>query len=120
MDEVERVLEKEVDPRVHLMSDEWKAFVAVGQSFAAHETVQHARREYVRGPVHANSVEGFNLRVHARWLASFITSAPSMPTSISTKSASAGRSASPKAKSSGELGTAVNHPHPLVRVPPAF
>ena len=25
------------------MSDEWKAFVAVGQNFAAHETVQHAR-----------------------------------------------------------------------------
>ena len=46
-----------------LMSDEWKAFVAVGQSFTAHETVQHARHEYVRGPVHANSVEGFNLRV---------------------------------------------------------
>ena len=63
MDEVERVLDKEVDPRAHLMSDEWKAFVAVGQNFAAHETVQHGRREYVRGRVHANSVEGFNLRV---------------------------------------------------------
>src|SRR6516162_9341587 len=63
MDEVERVLEKDVEPRAHLMSDEWKAFVVVGQSFAEHETVQHARRDYVRGPVHANSVEGFNLRV---------------------------------------------------------
>jgi transposase-like protein len=63
MREVERVLEKEVEPQAHLMSDEWKAFVAVGQSFAAHETVRHARREYVRGSVHANSVEGFNLRV---------------------------------------------------------
>ena len=62
-DEVERVLEKEVEPKAHLMSDEGKAFVAVGQNFAAHETVQHARREYVRGRVHANSVEGFNLRV---------------------------------------------------------
>jgi hypothetical protein len=62
-DEVERVLDKEVEPKAHLMSDQWKAFVAVGQNFAAHETVQHARREYVRGPVHANSVEGFNLRV---------------------------------------------------------
>ena len=40
MDEVERVLEKEVEPAAHLMSDEWKAFVAVGQNFAAHETVQ--------------------------------------------------------------------------------
>ena len=53
-----RVLETEVKPEAHPMSDEWKAFVAVGQSFAAHETVQHARREYVRGSVHANSVEG--------------------------------------------------------------
>ena len=56
IDEVERVLEKAIDPKAHLMSDQWKAFVAVGQQFAAHDTVQHARREYVRGPVHANSV----------------------------------------------------------------
>jgi hypothetical protein len=42
MDEVERLLEKEVEPTAHLMSDEWKAFVAVGQNFAAHQTVQHA------------------------------------------------------------------------------
>ena len=63
MREAERVLEKEVEPQAPLISDEWKAFVAVGQSFAAHETVRHARREYVRGPVHAPSVEGFNLRV---------------------------------------------------------
>ena len=63
VDEVEPVLEKEVEPRAHLMSDQWKAIIAVGQNFAAHETVQHARRESVRGPVHAYSVKGFNLRV---------------------------------------------------------
>ena len=59
----ERVLEEEVEPEAHLMSDEWKAFIAVGQRFAAHDTVQHSRREYVRGQVHANSAEGFNSRV---------------------------------------------------------
>jgi hypothetical protein len=63
LDEVERVLDKEVDPRAHLMSDEAKAFVAIGRNFPTHETVQHGRGEYARGPVHANSVEGFNLRV---------------------------------------------------------
>ncbi|MBK8176650.1 MAG: transposase [Rhodospirillales bacterium] len=47
----------------HLMSDAWSTFAAVGQSFAAHDTVQHAKREYARGTVHANSVEGFNSRV---------------------------------------------------------
>ena len=61
--EAERVLEKEVKPEAHLMSDEWKAFVAVGQVFAAHDTVQHSKQEYVRGSVHANSAEGFNSRV---------------------------------------------------------
>ena len=45
------------------MSDEWKSFMSVGQAFAAHDTVRHCDREYARGPVHANSVEGFNDRV---------------------------------------------------------
>src|SRR6266540_3567502 len=45
------------------MSDDWKAFVAVGHNFAGHDTVQHSKREYARGPVHANSAEGFNSRV---------------------------------------------------------
>jgi transposase-like protein len=62
--EAERVLEKEVDvATTHLMSDAWSTFVAIGQNFATHDTVQHARREYARGMVHTNSVEGFNSRV---------------------------------------------------------
>ncbi|TPW26121.1 IS1595 family transposase [Martelella alba] len=47
----------------HLMSDEAKAFMAIGESFAEHETVNHSSREYVRDQVHVNSVEGFNARV---------------------------------------------------------
>ncbi|MBP1847335.1 transposase-like protein [Rhizobium petrolearium] len=53
----------QVELHAHLMSDEAKAFVAVGESFAAHETVNHSSREYVRDSVHVNSVEGFNARV---------------------------------------------------------
>lgn len=45
------------------MSDEWKAFMAIGESFAKHETVKHSSGEYVRDSVHVNSVEGFNSRV---------------------------------------------------------
>ncbi len=45
------------------MSDEAKAFMAIGESFAAHETVNHSSREYVRDTAHVNSVEGFNARV---------------------------------------------------------
>jgi hypothetical protein len=61
--EARRVLSETVDPSAHLMSDEWKSFVSVGEGFAAHDTVRHSDREYARGPVHANSVESFNDRV---------------------------------------------------------
>jgi hypothetical protein len=37
--------------------------MAIGESFATHETVNHSSREYVRDTVHVNSVEGFNARV---------------------------------------------------------
>jgi transposase-like protein len=58
-----RVLSETVDPSAHLMSDEWKSFVSVGQAFASHDTVRHCEREYACGSVHANPVEGFNDRV---------------------------------------------------------
>jgi hypothetical protein len=61
--ETYRVLSETVDTGAHLMSDQWKAFVSIGESFAAHDTVCHSSREYARGPVHANSAEGFNDRV---------------------------------------------------------
>ena len=61
--ETEKVLEHEVEPLAHLMSDSAKAFIAIGQKFAAHETVNHRAKEYVRGCVHANSAEGFNSQV---------------------------------------------------------
>ena len=58
--ETEKVLENAVEPTAHLMSDAAKAFVAVGQKFAAHDTINHRAKEYVRGSVHANSAEGFS------------------------------------------------------------
>ena len=62
--EARRVLSEHVDVTAHLMSDEWKSFLSIGEAFAAHDTVRHSEREYARGPVHANSAEGFNGRVH--------------------------------------------------------
>jgi hypothetical protein len=61
--EARRVLSEHVDVAAHLMSDEWKSFLSIGEAFAAHDTVRHSDREYVRGLVHANSAEGFNDRV---------------------------------------------------------
>jgi hypothetical protein len=61
--ETARVMSDAVAPDIHLMSDEWSTFMALGSNFAAHDTVQHSEREYARGIVHVNSVEGFNARV---------------------------------------------------------
>jgi hypothetical protein len=47
----------------HLMTDEWKGFMSIGQQFAAHGRVRHSADGYARGPVHANSAESFNNRV---------------------------------------------------------
>jgi hypothetical protein len=57
-------MERAVDYQdTHLMTDEWKGFMSVGQQFAAHDTVRHSADEYARGNVHANSAESFNNRV---------------------------------------------------------
>jgi hypothetical protein len=61
--EADRVLTEAVDPKAHLMSDEWKAFMSLGNAFAAHDTVRHKARECARGLMHINSAEGFNDRV---------------------------------------------------------
>lgn len=61
--EAHRVLSANVDVTAHLMSDEWKSFVSIGEAFAAHDTVRHSDQEYARGIVHANSAEGFSDRV---------------------------------------------------------
>lgn len=57
------MIETQVDQDAQLMSDEAKAFVAIGESFASHDTVNHSNREYVRDAVHVNSAEGFNSRI---------------------------------------------------------
>lgn len=57
------IMDNVVDPNAHLMTDECRAFVAVGGQFIAHDTVCHSKGEYVRGMVHVNSAEGFNARV---------------------------------------------------------
>jgi len=59
----ERAVETQIEPHACLMSDEAKAVMAIGESFAKHEAVKHSSREYVRDAVHVNSVEGFNSRV---------------------------------------------------------
>jgi transposase-like protein len=41
-----------------IMTDEWPAYKGIADTDTTHETVQHSAKEYVRGDVHTNSVEG--------------------------------------------------------------
>ncbi len=42
-----------------LMTDEHVTYPRVAATYAGHETVQHGKKEYVRGDVHTNTIEGF-------------------------------------------------------------
>jgi transposase-like protein len=57
--ELGRVLLKNVSSRSHLRTDEWSTYYGLGMNFASHETVKHGAKEYVRGDVHTNTIEGF-------------------------------------------------------------
>jgi transposase-like protein len=53
------ILRKQIDPRTHVMTDEATRYWYLGTEFAKHSTVQHKIKEYARGEVSTNTVEGF-------------------------------------------------------------
>jgi transposase-like protein len=56
---VAKIVRDNVHRESRLHSDESKLYVTVGTEFAAHETVNHAAKEYARGDVTTNTVEGY-------------------------------------------------------------
>ena len=56
---VRAVLVKHADRKSRLHTDESNLYPVTGTEFAQHETVRHAAKEYARGDVTTNSVEGF-------------------------------------------------------------
>jgi transposase-like protein len=53
------LLEAHVSPKARLMTDSSPIYKKAGQSFQTHETVNHLIKEYARGDVTTNTVEGF-------------------------------------------------------------
>ena len=53
------IVRRNVSPAAHLMTDEATHYNRIGKSFKSHETVKHREKEYVRGDVHTNTIEGF-------------------------------------------------------------
>jgi hypothetical protein len=56
---VREVLTLKADPKSRLHTDESPLYPVLGEDFAQHETVKHSAKEYARGDVTTNSVEGF-------------------------------------------------------------
>jgi hypothetical protein len=48
-----------VKPGTHVMTDEAGQYSRLNKFFAAHDFNNHGAKEYVRGKVHTNTVEGF-------------------------------------------------------------
>jgi hypothetical protein len=53
------VIVRNADRKSRLHTDESKLYVTMGGEFAKHETVNHGAKEYARGDVTTNTVEGF-------------------------------------------------------------
>jgi transposase-like protein len=61
-EDIRQHIEANVDNSVRLMTDESPLYVNVGRDasvVASHESVKHSIKEYARGDVHTNTVEGF-------------------------------------------------------------
>ncbi len=55
---VAEILRENVKRETALHTDESKLYIKVGREFASHDSVRHSAKEYVRGIVHTNTIEG--------------------------------------------------------------
>lgn len=56
---VAKIVTENVAKETRLHTDESRLYIKVGANYAAHETVNHSAKEYARGDVTTNSVEGY-------------------------------------------------------------
>jgi transposase-like protein len=58
-DNVIKIVRNNISDESRLHTDESKLYHYIGQEFAAHETVNHSKKEYARGDITTNTVEGY-------------------------------------------------------------
>jgi transposase-like protein len=56
--DVEGIMRANISKESRLMTDEARHYEAIGREFTSHESVNHGEKEYGRGVVHTNTVEG--------------------------------------------------------------
>ena len=58
-DDLRPHFDKHLSKDAHLMTDEGGQYRYIGPDYASHQTVNHSKKEYVRGNAHTNTIEGF-------------------------------------------------------------
>lgn len=58
-EDVTRIVRANIAKESRLHTDEHRMYLGVGKEFAAHEAVNHSKKEYARGDVTTNTVEGY-------------------------------------------------------------
>ena len=53
------IIRKNVDRNATMMTDDFKSYTGLKKDFAGHEVIKHSEKEYLRGDVHTNTVEGY-------------------------------------------------------------
>jgi transposase-like protein len=56
---IRKVLREGVSPAATIMTDDLNVYKGLGRRYAAHHSVTHSQKEYVRGNAHTNTVEGY-------------------------------------------------------------
>lgn len=53
------IMRERVDKSSIIMTDDFKSYTGVGNEFAKHHVINHSSKEYVRGEIHTNTIEGY-------------------------------------------------------------
>lgn len=56
--DIKKTFRTHLDKSANLMTDEHKKFRNIGKNYASHETVNHGAKEYARGHVNTDTIEG--------------------------------------------------------------
>lgn len=53
------LIRQNVEKSATIMTDDFLSYKGLGKEFALHGVINHGRREYVRGNIHTNTIEGY-------------------------------------------------------------
>ena len=53
------IIRQHTEKTATIMTDDFLSYRGLGKEFASHHVINHGNREYVRGNVHTNTVEGY-------------------------------------------------------------